>query len=400
MIKTLRMLVVDDSQDDALLLAHNLRKDGCDLVFKRVDTAVAMKAALKDEIWDVIVCDYSMPGFDAPEALQIMQESGLDIPFIVVSGVVGEGTAVKMMKAGAHDYFRKENLTRLAQAIERELQDAIERKERKRAELEAVHLHQALRQHAEQLEETVAQRTAELTIALEKAQAADRLKSQFVSDVNHELRTPLSNIKLYLSLLEQGRPENQPRYFNVLNRESERLQRLIEEMLDLSRLDIGTVTANLVAADLNQLIADLVMDRGQLIKDKGLTLDFEPASDLPQALADPRMLFQVFANLLGNAINYTSSGGAITLCTGTAEFEGQEWVTVCIKDTGPGIREEDLPHIFERFYRGQVGRESGAPGTGLGLAICKEIMDRHNGRITVSSTVGKGSLFTIWLQIC
>jgi len=133
MTKKLRALIVDDSQDDVLLLVRQLKKEGYDLVFERVDTDQTMKTALESKTWDVVICDYTMPAFSAPEALVILQDSGLDLPFIVGSGVMGEETAVEIMKAGAHDYFKKDNLVRLAQAIDRELQEAIVRNERKLA---------------------------------------------------------------------------------------------------------------------------------------------------------------------------------------------------------------------------------------------------------------------------
>ncbi|WP_420643861.1 ATP-binding protein [Candidatus Leptofilum sp.] len=260
------------------------------------------------------------------------------------------------------------------------------------------HLYQAQQQYANRLEAEVAARTEELRTALEKAQETDRLKSQFVSDMNHELRTPLSNIKLYLTLLEQGRKENRPHYMEVLNRESERLQYLIEDMLDLSLLDTGKTAANLGPTDLNQLIVMLVLDRSELAQDKGLSLDFEPTGMLPQVQADPQMLFQALANLLANAINYTPSGGAITVQTGTAVTQKEPWVVARIIDTGPGIAEDEQAKIFDRFYRGKISRASGVSGTGLGLAICREILDRHGGRLTVDSTPGQGSTFTVWLR--
>ncbi|MCA9924986.1 MAG: response regulator, partial [Anaerolineales bacterium] len=171
-------------------------------------------------------------------------------------------------------------------------------------------LYEKQQQYALTLEDEVAHRTNELKLALEQAQAADRLKSQFVSDVNHELRTPLSNIKLYLNLLEWGRQENRTRYMEILNRETGRLEKLIEDLLDLSQLDAGKLTANLVPSDLNQLLATLIIDRSDLVIDHGLTLDFEPDAELPLALIDYQLLFQVFTNLLVNAMNYTPANGA------------------------------------------------------------------------------------------
>ncbi len=258
-------------------------------------------------------------------------------------------------------------------------------------------LYEAQQRYAGQLEAEVAARTAELQVALEQAQTADKMKSRFVSNMNHELRTPLTVIKLYLSLLDHGRPDNWERYVGVLKRETERLQIMVEEVLDLSRLDLGRTTVELEPVDLNYLIGGLITDRGELAATKGLTLDFEPGTGLPLVLADQRLLFQVLTNLLANAINYTHSGG-ITMCTATAVADAQTWVTASITDTGPGISDEDKAHLFDRFYRGEAGQESSAPGTGLGLAICREIMNRHGGQISVESAVNEGSTFTIWLQ--
>ncbi len=260
-------------------------------------------------------------------------------------------------------------------------------------------LYAAQQQYTNQLEAEVASQTAELKIALEQAQETDRLKSQFVSDVNHELRTPLSNIQLYLGLLEQGRPENHSRYMAVLKRETSRLQQLIEELLDFSRLDAGKVAANLVPTNLNQLVTTLINDRGKLVAEKGISLDFKPTENIPLALADSQLLFQVLTNLLSNAINYTSTGRSITICTGQAEANGQTWATISVSDTGPGISRTDQGHVFDRFYRGEAGHKSQVPGTGLGLAICQDIVHRHGGRITVESVLGEGSRFIIWLQI-
>jgi len=132
--KPLRVLVAEDSEDDALLVIRELERGGYDAAFERVETAEAMTAALKEQAWDVIIADYRMPNFSAPAALKLTQGSGLDLPFIIISGTIGEDTAVEAMRSGAHDYMMKGNLMRLVPAIERELNEAEVRKERKKAE--------------------------------------------------------------------------------------------------------------------------------------------------------------------------------------------------------------------------------------------------------------------------
>ncbi len=264
--------------------------------------------------------------------------------------------------------------------------------------LETARLYEALQRHAEQLQEIVAERTAKLQVALTQAQEADRVKSQFVSNVSHELRTPLTNLKLYLSLMRHGHPEKREIYLDTLRREADRLQYLIENLLDLSRLDLGKTQANLQPTDINLLIDTLATDRSALAADQGLTLEVKLAQRVPPALADRKLIEQVMTNLLTNAIHYTPAGGAVTLRTATTKVKGHKWITFSVTDTGPGISPEEQRHLFERFYRGQAGRASDAPGTGLGLAICRAIVEQHGGRITVESQIDQGSTFTVWLQ--
>jgi signal transduction histidine kinase len=263
--------------------------------------------------------------------------------------------------------------------------------------LENAALYERLRQDAEMLEQVVAERTAALAEALEQAREANEIKTQFVSDVSHELRTPLTNIRLYLELLETGQPARFESYLDTLQRETDRLVTLIEDLLAISRLDAGTTTPNPVSLDLNRLAKSLVDDRRRLFSAKELKLEFKPAAPLSRVLADERMLTQVVANLLTNALNYTRPGGRVQVSTAERLSGEREWVTLTVGDTGLGIHPGDRERIFDRFYRGSAAREEGKPGTGLGLAICKEILERHGGQITVESEPNKGSKFTILL---
>ncbi len=134
MAETLHVLIVEDSEDDARLIVRHLAKAGFDPVHERVETAKAMGDALEDKTWDVILCDYNLPGFGVPLALRVLKDAHLDLPLIVVSGVIGEEKAADLMRAGAHDLILKDNLSRLVPAIERELREAVERREHRRAE--------------------------------------------------------------------------------------------------------------------------------------------------------------------------------------------------------------------------------------------------------------------------
>ncbi len=262
--------------------------------------------------------------------------------------------------------------------------------------IENAALYEHLRQHADELERTVAERTAKLGVALDQARQADRFKSQFVSDVSHELRTPLSNIRLYLDLLTQGKDERFETYLDTLTRETDRLARLIDDLLTISRIDVGAASPHRSACDLNAIAEALVQDRLKLFAKKGLELKFNPDPGLRPTIGDERMLSQVVANLLTNALQYTPQG-VVRVLTAERAGGGRTWSTIAVSDTGLGIPEAEQPRIFERFFRGESSRQVRAPGTGLGLAICAEIVERHGGMITLESEPGKGSRFTVWL---
>jgi PAS domain S-box-containing protein len=228
----------------------------------------------------------------------------------------------------------------------------------------------------------------------------DRLKSQFVSDVSHELRTPLTNIRLYLDLLNEARdPSKAGAYLETLSRESDRLAHLIDDLLSLSRLEAKATPFVPAPVDVTQLLSALAEDRRTLAGQRGLVINVDTQDSLPLAVGDPRLLTQVFTNLLTNAMNYTPAGGCITLRASAKSQTGNPWVVAEVADTGPGVPPDEQPLIFRRFFRGRASHESHASGTGLGLAICKEIADLHGGRITVESDglPGRGASFKVWL---
>jgi PAS domain S-box-containing protein len=228
----------------------------------------------------------------------------------------------------------------------------------------------------------------------------DRLKSQFVSDVSHELRTPLTNIRLYVDLLAEksmtGRAEE---YLVTLNRESERLAHLIDDLLSLSRLEAGSAPFEPRPIDINELLDHLSEDRRALAAEQKIELKVEAQPDLAPVMGDARLISQIFTNLLTNAMNYTLEGGQISLRTHEKERDGRKWLVAEVEDTGLGIDPEEKPKIFQRFFRGKASQKTGAPGTGLGLAICREIAELHGGYINLKSEFGEGTLVSVWLPL-
>jgi signal transduction histidine kinase len=263
--------------------------------------------------------------------------------------------------------------------------------------IENASLYEHLRDQAGKLEEIVEERTAELADALENARVAERLKTQFVADVSHELRTPLANIRLYTELLSFGNPERFDEYIGTLARETDRLVNLIEELLAISRIDSGASIPHPKPMNLNRLLRNLVEDRQRLLNERSLKVYLDLMEQVPLVSVDEQMITQTVANLLTNAMHYTKPGGSITITTSVDWEGGEEWVKLSILDTGIGIPVDEQERVFERFYRGAASKLMTVPGTGLGLAISKELIDLHHGKITMSSRVGEGSEFVIWL---
>lgn len=231
-------------------------------------------------------------------------------------------------------------------------------------------------------------------------QNLQRLKDAFVSNVSHELRTPITSMRLNYGLLKRD-PENPDKYMDRLDQEIYRLNDLIEDLLRLSQLDSDSVQLQLEPVDLNELTAASVQERGPLAVVNQLELSHNPAPGAPHVFADGSLLAQALSTILTNALNYTPSGGHIEVGVVRKTEAGDEWAGFYVQDDGPGIPAEDQPHLFERFYRGEVGRASGAPGTGLGLPIAQEIVQRHHGHIHVESpgVPGEGARFTVWLPL-
>ncbi len=239
----------------------------------------------------------------------------------------------------------------------------------------------------------VQQASADLQVQVARAQAAERAESAFMVSIGHEFRTPLTNIIAYTDLLARGKPEKRELYLNVLKEETRHLQALVLTVLDLTALEGGEVQLKFTPTDLNILVSDLVCGRMPRAAQQKLTLDVELAPDLPRIAADPPWLARAIQILLDNALTYTPAGGRIAVRT--ALLTGG--LSVSVSDTGPGIPAEEQGHIFERFYRGAAQAPGHIHGIGLGLAICRDIVAQHAGQVSLTSQVGAGSCFTIWL---
>ena len=300
----------------------------------------------------------------------------------------GESSVVQSIKTPIYD--RTGNIT----GVQTSFWDITERK---RAESQKEAALEALRELNATLEQRVADRTRELTEAnLQLAELA-RLKDEFITRISHELRSPLANIKLYIQLLEQGQPEKRAAYFLTMHQQTDLLQHLIEDLLDVSHLTLDAIEVRTAPLDVANLLHGLITDRAARALERDLTLTAMPTPDRIVLVTDRNLLRQALDNVLTNALNYTPHGGAISLRTDRLITPDGAWVTIEVRDTGPGISEQDLPRIFEPFYRGAVAADYKIPGTGVGLSIALRLIERLGGRITVESTPGQGAAFTLWL---
>ncbi|MCC6579210.1 MAG: PAS domain-containing sensor histidine kinase, partial [Phycisphaeraceae bacterium] len=221
------------------------------------------------------------------------------------------------------------------------------------------------------------------------------------SNVSHELRTPLASIKAYVEMLIDGEAaddKTRVEFYEVIQNESNRLGRLIDNILNISRIESGLVKINKQPQSLTLLMKEALEVIAPQAAQKGITLVEKLAPMMHQTLADRDMLYQAVLNLLSNAVKYTPGGGTVTVRIDTDETAGT--IAARIADTGVGIPPKDLPFVFDKFYRAEANNRF-AKGTGLGLSLVKHIIESvHQGRIFVQSAPGAGSTFGFDLQLC
>ena len=220
----------------------------------------------------------------------------------------------------------------------------------------------------------------------------ERMRIEFVANVSHELRTPLTAIKGFIETLKDGAiddPQNNRRFINIIETHAERLNSLINDLLELSKIESREIRMDFQPVNLRELIEDIAANFKELIRQKGHTIEIDFSSNFPEVKVDLEKMEQVFNNLLDNAIKFTPENGRIII----RGIDRKEDIEIQVSDTGIGIPEEHLPRVFERFYRVDKARSRELGGTGLGLSIVKHIIQAHGGKAGVESEPGKGSKF-------
>jgi two-component system, cell cycle sensor histidine kinase and response regulator CckA len=365
----IRVLMVEDSEDDALLIARELRRGGYELTTQRVDSAEAMRAALDQGKWDIVICDYSMPQFSGKDALKLLRQTGSDAPFIFVSGTIGEDMAVAALKEGAQDYLMKDNLKRLIPAVQRELLEVERNRQRSHLEKE---VHQ-----------------------LQKFEAIGRL----AGGVAHDFNNLLGIITACTELLRAHADPESAEYIENIREAAKRGASLTRQLLAFGKrqpLQMQVLDLNERLKDVTKLLRPLMGDDVEII--------LSPKVPLAMVEADPGQLDQVVVNLAVNARDAMPRGGKLIVETGVVEFDdgfakehppmtAGRYVMMAVSDTGIGMTEETRLRIFEPFF---TTKEIGK-GTGLGLATVYGIVNQCCGHIWVYSELGRGTTFKIYL---
>ena len=363
--RPLRVLMVEDSEDDELLVALALRRGGFIPEIERVDDADALRAAVQRGGHDVVICDYALPRMDGLEALRIVRQLAPDVPFVLVSGTIGEETAVEALKAGAGDFVTKQNLARLPTAVEREMGDAELRRERR-----------------------------DTLDALRQAVTA---RDQFLNIASHELKTPLTSLQLQLQSLARSLQsggagtERVSAKIRNLSRSTDRLGELVNRLLDVSHIaSSGHVDIVREEMDLAELVRQVAERFAEAAAEAGSPLSVDAAGPA-RGSWDRMRLDAMLTNLVSNAVKY-GRGRPIEI---SVRDMGDGRIGVRVRDHGIGIAAADQARIFERFERAVPERHYG--GFGLGLWVARLVVEEHGGRIRVASAPDEGSLFEVEL---
>ncbi|MGD9368232.1 MAG: response regulator [Desulfobacteraceae bacterium] len=514
----IRILHLEDERADAELVHAKLAEAGLACRISTFRTRDEFETALRGGGMDIILADYRLPMYDGMSALGLAQEVCPDVPFIFVSGKLGEEAAIAALTRGATDYVLKENLSRLAPAVRRALQEARNLQERRQAQealqqsndllravieaapvaivgmdlecrvrsvwnpgaekmlgwsaqevmgkplpagpsdrreefkrfreqirrgmtldgvevrrqrrdgtpidysIYASPLHDAqgrisgniavlvditerklaekeLQKHREHLEALVDQRTAELTVAKDQAEAANQAKSDFLARMSHEIRTPLNAMMgLTHIVLKSKLRDEQRNYLKKVLIASNNLLAVINDILDFSKVEAGWLELERHPFDLEQVMEQLADLFSEQIAEKDLELIFAADPNVPRLLTgDEARLAQVLINLIQNAVKFTERGKIVVGVEQEAQpskDQSQAMFKFWVSDTGTGIAADELPSLFEPFTQAEGYMTRKYEGSGLGLAICRRLVELMGGRIWAESSPGKGSTFS------
>jgi signal transduction histidine kinase len=364
----LRSLLVEDNQLDAELVLRALSKGGFEVSAIIVQDEAAFADALHKDLPEIVLADYNLPNWKGMEALNVLRREGLDIPMILVSGALGDVTAVECIRQGATDYVLKDGLARLPEVVRRALREKYERTLRHKAETDL----------AKKVDE-LARSNADL--------------EQFAYVASHDLQEPLRMVAAYTQLLSEryhGKlDETADKFIGYASEGATRMQVLIQDLLAFSR--VGRKESVPVSVDCNVVMEDVRQSLAPAIEESGAVIH---CATLPSVWADRTQMVQLFQNLIGNAIKFRKQQPPEISVA--AEKQDEHWL-FRVSDNGIGIAPEYAENVFVVFQRLHARTEY--PGNGIGLAICKKIVERCGGKIWVESQPGCGARFQFTLPL-
>ncbi|MCM0759550.1 ATP-binding protein [Sporomusa sphaeroides DSM 2875] len=224
-----------------------------------------------------------------------------------------------------------------------------------------------------------------------------KLRQQLLANIAHELRTPIAIIKGHLEGMLDDVIDMNKEEVASLHEESIRLNRLITDLKDLSLAEVGQLSLDKQPTNINYLIRRTIQLMKTTIDEKKMAVECKLNEKLPEINVDPDRISQVFSNIFVNALRYTPDSGKVLVTTALEKNQGKQWVKIAVSDNGPGITPDDIPHIFDHFYRGEKSRDRKSGGSGLGLAIVKQLVEFHGGKVIVDSGQGTGTTFLVYL---
>ncbi|HTK31333.1 MAG TPA: ATP-binding protein [Candidatus Saccharimonadaceae bacterium] len=363
-----RVLLVEDNEHDVRLLRELLRNEhGPSVHITQIDRMSNIASHLAAGETDVVLLDLGLPDAQGPEAVRQAHAVAPTVPIVIMTGLDDESLATQVLKEGAQDYLVKGQLD--AAGLMRAIRHAI-RRQRTQVEADVI-------------------RGLQL-----------QLRDEFLSDVSHELRSPLTAIYQFVTILadDLSGPTTpaQQEHLDIILRNVEQLRGMIDDILDAGRAEGGRLSVAPECTSLADVIGYTATTLQGAARDKHITLSFDVPSDLPTAYADPKRLRQVLIILLDNAIKFTPANGVVMIRTCVHPIDPR-MLLVEVEDSGCGIALDSTEKIFDRLYRVASTSDEGRRGLGLGLFICRELVTQQGGRIWVTSDPGKGSVFSFTL---
>ena len=382
MSKEINILVLDDEKNILSSLKRLLINEPFGL-FVTTNHREAMDVLEKENI-KVVMSDQRMPEISGVEFLKQVKAKYPDIIRILFTGHADIQAAEDAINVG--EVYRFINKPWNGEELKAAIRQAIR--------------HFELVVENRELFESTKSNNKELDILNRKLKVMYEAQKEFSSTVSHELRTPLASIKIAIDIVMSGTPgdlnDDQKNFLDKAKKNVDRLNRLINDILDLSKLESGKAALKIQENDIGKIISEVVDIQKSVAEKKGLYLKTECGADVPTIPFDADKIIQLFDNLISNAIKFTEKGGIVVTSRSRKE---ENHIEICIKDTGPGISKDDMVKLFQKFQQLGDSAKRQTGGTGLGLAICKEIIKQHGGKIWVESELGRGSSFYFTLPI-